>query len=267
MVVQPDYAQFLAQNLPTQTALMASYDWAGQRVWLKKAGPRHGMWRYRLLNAMATLTRLPMLRAVPNRGGTQAITIELTRLRQLQAAGIRVPPVLAAQPGGFLLGHLGAEGAAPANLQAEIEYAAQEADATHALALWRQGLDFIADVHARGQVLSQAFARNMVRCADGALAAIDFEDDPAASLSPEHCQLRDYLSYIHSTAIYLQQADAIAARHAWRQWLAAAPMAATVREQLQGLAYQLAWLRHLPTGRRWGRDVQRLRAAYDLLQR
>jgi Asp-tRNA(Asn)/Glu-tRNA(Gln) amidotransferase A subunit family amidase len=28
---------------------------------------------------------------------------------------------------------------------------------------------------------------------------------------------------------------------------------------------RLQWLRHLPTDRRWGRDLQRVRAAYDVL--
>ena len=38
-----------------------------------------------------------------------------------------------------------------------------------------------------------------------------------------------------------------------------------VRALLVTTAQRLAWLRHLPQDRRWGRDLQRARAAYDLL--
>ena len=37
------------------------------------------------------------------------------------------------------------------------------------------------------------------------------------------------------------------------------------RALLATTAQRLAWLRHLPQDRRWGRDLQRARAAYDLL--
>lgn len=257
-------AAFLSQHLPKQQGLVASYDFAGQVVWLKKAGARHGMWRYYLLGLLARVTRMPALRPVPNLGGQAAIATEVRRLRGLRAAGVRVPQVLAFLPDGFLMSHLGATGQAGSSLAAEMERVAHSGTPERALALWLEGLDFIASVHSKGQCLSQAFARNLVRCADGALGAVDFEDDPSSALPLALCQLRDVLAYLHSSALYLAEADALpAARARWQAWLAQTPE--SLRQQLHETAARMRWLRHLPQDRRWGRDAQRLRAAYDLL--
>ena len=53
------------------------------------------------------------------------------------------------------------------------------------------------------------------------------------------------------------------ARAVWAHWLAEQP--AALGALLATTAQRLAWLRHLPQDRRWGRDLQRARAAYDLL--
>jgi hypothetical protein len=119
-------------------------------------------------------------------------------------------------------------------------------------------------VHATGSSLSQAFARNLVRCPDGIVGYIDFEDDPAASLPLAQCQARDVLCYVHSTALYLRESGALeAARPLWAAWLAQRSPAA--RGVLATSIGRMAWLRHLPQSRRLGRDLQRARAAHDLL--
>ena len=261
-------AHFLAQQLPLQQGLVVSYRLGdATQVWLKKAGARHGMWGYRVLGLIARLSCMPVLRPVPNLGGQAAIATEVQRLRSLAAAGVRVPQVLAVMPQGFVMTHLGAAGQHCASLDAEIAYAAQTEQAQGVLDLWLEGLSFLAQIHSQGQCLSQAFARNIVRCADGQLGAIDFEDDPSSALPLALCQLRDVLAYQHSTALYLREVDALksldAARHLWQNWLAQAP--ASLRQNLASTLARMAWLRHLPTDRRWGRDAQRLRAAYDLL--
>ena len=48
--------------------------------------------------------------------------------------------------------------------------------------LWAQGLRAMELVHNQGTCLSQAFARNLVRCPDGVVGYVDFEDDPTAVL-------------------------------------------------------------------------------------
>jgi hypothetical protein len=266
------YADFLAQQCPKQAGLVAHYalDIAGQmqQVWLKKAGQRHGMGRYRIMAAIAWLTRMPALKPVPNLGGQAAISTEVQRLQSLGAAGVRVPQVLASGADGFLMSHLGVSGQHTPSLAEELENATQAGQLERGLALWQEGLDFLASVHARGQCLSQAFARNIVRCADGVLGAVDFEDDPSAALPLPLCQLRDVLAYAHSTALYLQDAGALPqAQQAWQNWLAAPANSPALQAAVQQTLARMAWLRHLPADRSWGRDAQRLRAAYVLLQK
>lgn len=260
-----DYASFLAHQLPQQPSAIARYRLGGGQVWLKRAGPDNGMWRYCLLGMVAALLRLPVLRPVPNHGGRAAIATEVRRLRQLADQGLRVPRVLAVQADGFLMEHLAPPGQDAASLADEM-LAAVPHGPQPLLALWRLGLATLDAVHGRGLCLSQAFARNMVRCADGVVACIDFEDDPAAALPLDLCQLRDALCYVHSSAGYLALAGALPeARALWRQWCASPIRAGAFQAELALTVRRLAWLRHLPQGDRWGRDAGRLRAAHDLL--
>lgn len=260
---RPDYAAFLQQQLALQQPNVARYVLNEEQVWLKKAGARHGMGRYRVLGALARLTRLEVLRPVPNLGGTAAIAIEARRLRDLAARGLRVPELLAQQDNGLLLRHLGRPGEPAPSLGDEMQAAIPQGPEA-VQTLWQQGLNALQQVHAKGTCLSQAFARNLVRCPDGVVGFIDFEDDPTSVLPLEHCQVRDVLCFVHSTALNLRESDGLdTARPLWAAWLAVQPPA--VQATLGRSVTRMAWLRHLPQSRRLGRDLQRARAAHDLL--
>jgi hypothetical protein len=259
-----DYAEFLRLMLPQQTKAVSSHRFGGQRVWLKKAGPRHGQARYRLLAAISGVLRLDVLSPVPNPGGEAAIEIEARRLRQLGDAGLRVPAVLAQQTDGMLISDLGESGRPAVVLQERLDQAAAAGPAA-LLAVWREGLDAIALVHSRDAYLSQAFDRNLVQCPDGAIGYIDFEDDPGETLPLPECQTRDWLSYLHSTAMLVDAASPHAAAQHWHAVLADA--SDEVRDRVMVAARRMRWLRHLPSGRRWGRDTQRVRAVASLLAR
>lgn len=253
------YAAFLRAQLPRQPGNVAPYEIDGERVWLKKAGPPHSMWRYRMLGLAARTLRLAALQPVPNLGGQEAIATEVRRLRALHALGLRVPQVLAAQPAGFLMQNLATRGTLIDEMDAAL------GDAQTILRIWQQGLQALAQVHAAGTCLSQAFARNMVRCSDGVVGFVDFEEDPTAVLPLPLCQARDALHYAHSCAIYLVESGALAAGHAlWADWLAHSSPA--MQAALQTDLPRLHWLRLLPQSRSLGRDLQRVRAAYDLLR-
>ncbi|MDM0039650.1 hypothetical protein QTH89_24630 [Variovorax sp. J22G21] len=262
---QPDgYAAFLQTTLPQQQRAVARHAFGGRRVWLKKAGPRHGKLRYHLLAAIAGTLRLDVLTPVPNPGGEAAVAIEARRLRALGALGLRVPTVLAQQADGLLISDLGEGGQAPVVLNERLDHAAA-AGPQALLTVWREGLDAIALVHAHGTYLSQAFARNLMHCPDGTIGYIDFEDDPGDTLALPECQVRDWLSYLHSTAALVHAASPHAAGAHWHAVLADASDA--VRERLGHAARRMRWLRHLPASRRWGRDTQRVRAVALLLAR
>ncbi|AMM25057.1 hypothetical protein AX767_12305 [Variovorax sp. PAMC 28711] len=259
-----DYAAFLRATLPRQPSNVVSHRLGSERVWLKKAGARHGKLRYHLMAAIAGLLRLDVLKPVPNPGGEAAIAIEARRLRELGAAGLRVPVVLAQQPDGLLISDLGESGRATVVLQERLDQAAAAGPAA-LLTVWREGLDAIAVVHARGKYLSQAFDRNLVQCPDGVIGYIDFEDDPGETLPLAECQTRDWLSYLHSTAMLVRAASPQAAEEHWHAVLASATP--EVHDRLTTAARRMRWLRHLPSGRRWGRDTQRVRAVARLLAR
>ena len=262
---QPDdYAEFLRSMLPQQTKQVASHRFGSERVWLKKAGPRHGKLRYHLLAAVSGALRLDVLSPVPNPGGEAAIEIEARRLRELGQAGLRVPAVLAQQTDGMLISDLGQSGRPAVVLQERLDQAAAAGPAA-LLATWREGLSAIAIVHARDAYLSQAFDRNLVQCPDGTIGYIDFEDDPGETLPLAECQARDWLSYLHSTAMLVDAASPHAAATHWHATLADA--SDDVRERLAVAAQRMRWLRNLPSGRRWGRDTQRVRAVASLLAR
>ena len=259
------YQAFLQQQLPQQRFNVVRYELPGESVWLKKPGPAIAAWRYRLLAAAARLLDVPVLTPVVNPGGEVALATEVRRLRDLAARGLRVPQVLASEPGGFLMRHLGAPGAPSPSLSDEME-AAAAATPAHTLVLWQQGLDALQLVHTKGACLSQAFARNMVRCPDGVIGYIDFEDDPMATLSPALCMVKDALCYAHSTALFLQKAGMLdAARGPWQTWLAQS--SPDVRLALERTVHQMRWVAKLPNNRRLGRDALRLRAMHGLLQK
>ncbi len=266
-LVTPDavgYGAFLQQQLATQPHNVMSHVLGDEKIWVKRAGTPHSMGRYRAMGMLAGLLRLSVLRPVPNPGGPVAISTEVRRLSDLAARGIRVPQVLAVQPHGFAMRHLGRQGEETHSLGDEIDHAVQAGDTTAVLALWQQGLAALAQVHRQGTCLSQAFARNMVRCPDGEVACIDFEDDPAAVLPLAVCHVRDALCYAHSTAIYLHASGTLAeGRERWAEWVAQG--SAEMHEVLVTSVRQMGWMRRLPASRRLGRDLQRVRAAYDLL--
>ncbi|WOI44492.1 hypothetical protein [Acidovorax sp. BLS4] len=261
--VPTDPAAFLREHAATQAPNVQSYRLPGEQWWLKRAGASHGAGRYRAMAVLARLLGLAVLRPVPTPGGPAAIAIEVRRLQDFAARGLRAPEVLAVQHDAFLMRHLGAPDEETHSLGNEIDHAVAEGPEA-VLALWRQGLDAIARVHASGTCLSQAFARNLVRCPDGVVGYVDFEDDPATALPLAVCHARDALCYAQSTALYLRQAGALdAARALWAAWLGA--QGPDMRAVLATTVRRLRWLRHLPPSRRLGRDLQRVRAAYDLL--
>lgn len=259
-----DYAAFLRRMLPQQASGVAPHRIGSERVWLKKAGPRHSRFRYQLLALIARTLRLDMLTPVPNLGGEAAIATESRRLRALAESGLRVPRVLAQVPEGLLISDLGQDGRPATVFNERLEQAVASGPVA-LLAAWREGLRAIAAVHARGAYLSQAFARNLMHCPDGVIGFIDFEDDPGETLSIAECQARDWLSYLHSTALPLRASKPDGAGEAWRDTLAQADPA--VRERIALAARRVRWLRNLPAHRRWGRDTQRVRAVARLLGR
>ena len=259
-----DYDAFLRQHVLSQPHSVMRYDHGQETLWVKRAGALNPGWRYRLLGALARTFRMPVLSPVPNPGGRIAVATEVRRLQDFAARGLRAPQVLAHCPDGFVMRHLGTTGQDTPSLGNAMEEAIPRGS-TAVLALWKQGLQAVSKVHQAGTTLSQAFARNMVRCPDGVIGYIDFEDDPAAHLPLPVCQARDALCYAHSTAWILAEVQGLPeARRQWKAWVQT--LAPATRTVLQESIARMAWAGHIPMNRSFGRDGQRIRMAFELLR-
>ena len=242
------YAQALAELEPSQTATIAPHTLSnGEKVWIRKVGKTVPEWRYKLLGGIASGLRLGVLQPVPNLGGRAALAIEARRLRALAVSGIQAPKLLAQSDTALMFSNVGSD-----TILSEVENADDQ------IGVWQEGLAAIAGVHAQQQYLSQAFARNMIRADDGSIGFIDFEDDPGEYMPLALCQVRDYLCYLQSTAMWIyrrQNLDQAAA--VWQQHQAGLP--AEIRRQLQQTTRRAQWLRHLKY--KWmGNDTLRLSA-------
>lgn len=96
--------------------------------------------------------------------------------------------------------------------------------------------------HRAGQYLSQPFARNLVYSPGRGIGAIDFEDDPITVMPLVQAQIRDWIPYFFSTAIYFpERLPRLCA--AFGETLADEETA--VREGVATLLRRTAWLRVL----------------------
>lgn len=259
-----DYTAFLQAHVLSQPHSVMRYDQNGESLWVKRAGALNPSWRYRALGMMAKAFKMPVLSPVPNPGGKVAVATEVARLQDFAARGLRAPQVLAATDDGFVMRHLGAPGQPTPSLGNEMEEAVARGG-NAVLALWKQGLQSLSKVHKAGTTLSQAFARNLVRCPDGVIGYIDFEDDPAAYLPLPVCQVRDALCYAHSTAWILEHAQTLPeARKHWKAWVHT--LAPETRATLEESVARMAWAGRLPLDRKLGRDGQRIRMAFELVR-
>lgn len=222
------------------------FDTPAGRVIAKGHRPLRSPGRHRVLNAIARMVGVPFLRAVPVHGGAAAQAVEVRRLQALHAAGAPVPEVLHVAPDHFVMRWLGDSHLA--ELLSRRHPAAFE--------LWQGGAQALVRVHAAGQYLSQCFGRNMIVDARAEpprfVGLIDFEDDPLEVMSLPEAQVRDWLIYLQSTLWSLPGPPARidAALDALID-----AESAPVRALFAAACQRLAWLRHLPKNRKWGRDT------------
>lgn len=169
--------------------------WQGLPAWLKLAVPPSPAWRYQLLGLAARALRLTALQPLRPPGGHGGLALEARRLQGLREAGLRVPEVLADSTDWLVLADLGS---------ITLEHSLRQASADERLRLWQEGAAYLIRAHRAGQYLSQAFSRNFV-CSVHGLGAIDFEDDSCAMMTLTDAQVRDWLPYCFSTAIYFRE--------------------------------------------------------------
>jgi hypothetical protein len=231
------------------------FDTADGRVIVKGQRPPRNQALLKTYNGLVAMLGAGSLRAVPSAGGADAQAVEVRRLRELAAAGVRVPQVLHVDAEFFAMEFLPGM-----NLAQLLEGRAHDGEST--LIAWRRGLELLQSIHQRGQYLSQASARNLMHTAEG-LVPIDLEEDPLVCMSLAQAQARDWLLYLQSTIWLLPQPRSVLLS-IWRDVLRNAP--SLEAQALASTVGQLGWLRHLPEKRKpWGRDIVSAQAAAAFL--
>ncbi len=217
--------------------------------WLKKAAPARGIFRYQALNFFSWAMRLPLLKAVPQPGGSHAIVNEINRLQTMSSAGVLVPDLVAHDSHWLLLAEMGEPVVqlfkSPQTNQQSRQY------------LFKLCLHAIKQLHGKQLYLSQGFVRNMlISESTNEVAFIDFEDDPLEVMSLPEAQARDLLLFINSTARFFMQ-DANFLQRSVSEFLNNhhAEMVTALRETSQ----RLQWITKLPFQKWLGHDYQKLK--------
>jgi tRNA A-37 threonylcarbamoyl transferase component Bud32 len=229
------------------------FDLPEGKVIVKGHRPLRGPWRHRVLNGLAALFRVPMMKAVPVHGGAQSQEVELRRIAALQAAGQPVPRVMHVAPDYFVMNFLG-----KSHLAGVLS-----GQGFAAYSIWRMVAEQVVRVHASGQYLSQCFGRNMIvdrSSGESRFAGmIDFEDDPLEVMSLQEAQVRDWLVFLQSTVYVLNAPPSVLKAVLTELFSKESP---ELRLALLQNCRKLLWLRHLPRSRKpWGKDTVMIQAA------
>ncbi len=217
--------------------------------WLKKAAPPRGVFRYHALNFFSWLLRIPLLKAVPQPGGNQAINNEINRINQLAEAGISVPQIMARDKDWLLIKDVG---------QSIIKTLKQK-DTSQSVRqhLFQSCLGALKHLHLKQQYLSQAFIRNMLIDSETqTITFIDFEDDPIEVMSLAEAQARDVLLLVNSTARFFVQ-DQMFFNQAIQHFLTDHQPA--VIDALKTTTSRMQWITKIPFQGLFGHDYQKLK--------
>jgi tRNA A-37 threonylcarbamoyl transferase component Bud32 len=237
-----------------RTRRVEVFDLPEGRVLVKGQRATRNPWPHRLLNTLAWIAGVTYMKAVPVHGAARSQAIEVMRLRALYGAGLPVPAVLHVAPDYFVMTYLGSR---------DLALTLRE-QGMLAWDLWMAAMEELLRVHARGQYLSQCFARNII-VSDRFHGLIDFEDDPLEVMSLVEAQARDWLIYLQSTLFNLGP-DPSRLDVALHQVLDRETE--PVRAVLRHASRRLGWLRWLPTNRKlWGKDFVSLQAVGAALHR
>ncbi len=225
--------------------------------WLKKSAPARGVFRYHALNFFSWMLRLPLLKAVPQPGGSQAIQTEIRRIKSLADNHINVPEIIASDVDWLLIKDVG---------QSIINNMKQPntSQQTRRL-LFTACLESIKALHLKQQYLSQGFIRNMlmVKADPITIAFIDFEDDPLEVMSLAEAQARDVLLLVNSTArFFVDEQDFFNATI--KNFMAGHDVAMV--DALRTTAQRLQWITRVPFQQLLGHDYQKLKVGILALQ-
>ncbi|TDR23603.1 lipopolysaccharide kinase InaA family protein [Marinicella litoralis] len=217
--------------------------------WLKKTAPARGVFRYHALNLFSWLMRLPLLKAVPQPGGKQAIANEVHRIQQLTKAGVNVAELLAHDDDWLLLKD-GGQSIVKIMKQENTQQAVKQK-------LLQTCLNAIKQLHQKNLYLSQGFIRNMLlNESTQTVTFIDFEDDPLEVMGIAHAQARDLLLLVNSTARFFVH-DQTFFNNAIQHFISDHDPA--MIDALRTTTNRMQWITQIPMQTLFGHDYKKLK--------
>ncbi len=229
----------------------------GEVYWLKKSAPARGVFRYYALNLFSKVLRIPLLKAVPQKGGQTALDLEVERITCLKKNGILVPELMAKEPGWILLKDLG--------VSIIDDFKQNRHDMPKVRKLFADCLDGIKQLHKQNQYMSQGFVRNMLKIKEDSaqIGFIDFEDDPLTVMNLAQAQARDLILFINSTARFFVKDSRFFQQQIHKFFDGHNP---EVVVNIIKTNNSLLWVIKLPFKKSLGHDYQKLKVGIEALK-
>ncbi|MGB0135186.1 serine/threonine protein phosphatase [Dokdonella sp.] len=162
-----------------------------RKVWLKQYGSSRRRFTLGVLDRLARSLSIEPLRPPPHYSGDRALSNELRRVKELQAADVNVPDILGQGRATLLLADIGV------SLSSCLKEArSDKAKRDHLVFM---AIDAIAGVHAKGLYLGSPEPRNMT-FGNECIGFLDFEEDPGEVMHRDVAQARDWLMFVHGVA-------------------------------------------------------------------
>lgn len=188
--------EFSLQLRQQQPQRSFSFNWQGQKLWLKQQEPALPAWRRVLPKLIASLSSNPLY--FPSIEPVAALAGEAKRLQLLGSLGFNVPRVLVASEEYLVLSDVGPS----------LKYWLTEAqpDTEQRREILLQAAAALAGLHQHNRWHGRPALRDL--CWDGKqISFIDFEENPHQQLSIDQCMVRDVLIFIHGLYRYLEHTD------------------------------------------------------------
>lgn len=225
--------------------------YGGRRLWVKRPGQPRLRSSLLMQRAVAGLFGLPLLRPARLHGGAAGLTQEAAAIRQLTAAGFRLPEVIACTERWLVLGDAGVAMEPLLNATADDDERWRMIAAAGTL---------LSRLHAAGHWHGGAQIRNF-SWRDGEPGLLDLEDHDLADMTLAERQARDLLLFLYSLTRYDRAPGAprLSAQAKLMLQEARPESRATLRRLRRRMAWLLALARRIAPYA--GRDIRQAVAA------
>lgn len=186
------------QLLKSSAERSISFEYHGQRLWLKQQEPELPRWRKFLPRLVSVFSSNPLY--FPSIEPSNALQGEAKRLKLLKTLGINVPEVVLEDSHYLVLTDVGP------SLKYWLTEAKLPTEERNQVLI--KAASALGELHKHNRWHGRPALRDL--CWDGdKISFIDFEENPHQLLSIDQCMVRDVLIFIHGLYRYLSPTDPI----------------------------------------------------------